>query len=76
MKIDIIKTGFQFAVSLKPLINSDKQAQTKLTDEEVFKTIKHGRKNQRGEQAMDPFATELSDKEITEIVAFVRTLAK
>lgn len=55
---------------------TDKKAMAKLTDEEVFKTIKLGRKNSKGEEKMDPFGDALSEKEITELVAFVRTLAK
>jgi mono/diheme cytochrome c family protein len=55
---------------------SDKQAQAKMTDEEVFKTIKFGRKNSKGEEKMDPFGEDMPDKEITELVAYVRTLAK
>jgi mono/diheme cytochrome c family protein len=48
----------------------------KLSDEEVFKTIKFGRKNKKGEETMDAFGDGLSDKEITDLVAYVRTLAK
>lgn len=55
---------------------SDKAAQAKLSDAEVFKTIKEGRKNAKGEEKMEAFATELSDKQITELVGYVRTLAK
>ena len=55
---------------------TDKERMAKLTDEDAFKTIKNGRKNSKGEDAMDAFAGDLSDKEITELVAFVRTLAK
>ena len=55
---------------------SDKENQAKLSDEDVFKTIKFGRKNDKGEEKMDPFGPDLSDKEISELVAYVRTLAK
>ena len=55
---------------------SDKKNQAKLTDEDVFKTIKFGRKNSKGEEKMDAFGDGLSDPEITALVAFVRTLAK
>ena len=55
---------------------SDKTALGKLSDEEVFKTIKFGRKNEKGEEKMEPFAAEMSDAEITALVAYVRTLAK
>lgn len=55
---------------------SDKQALAKLTDADVFRTIKEGRKNSKGEEKMEPFGDELSDQEITQLVAYVRTLAK
>ena len=55
---------------------SDKPAMAKLTDDEVFKTIKDGRKNDKGDEKMEPFGDDMSDGEITELVAFVRTLAK
>lgn len=58
----------------KDLTNRKEMA--KLTDEEVFKTIKFGRKNNKGEEKMDAFGDGLSDQEIRELVAFVRTLAK
>lgn len=55
---------------------SDKEALAKLTDADVFKTIKEGRKNSKGEEKMEPFGDDLSDKEITELVGYVRTLVK
>jgi mono/diheme cytochrome c family protein len=55
---------------------SDKTALTKLSDEEVFKTIKLGRKNAKGDEKMEPFGDDISDAEITDLVAYVRTLAK
>lgn len=55
---------------------TDKARMAKLTDEEIFKTIKFGRKNKQGEEKMDAFKDGLSDQEITELVAFVRTLAR
>ena len=55
---------------------SDKANQAKLTDEDAFNGIKHGRKNSKGEEKMEPFGDRLSDTEITELVAYVRTLAK
>lgn len=55
---------------------TDKAAQAKLTDEDAFQGIKFGRKNSKGEEKMDPFGKELSDAEITALVAYVRTLAK
>jgi mono/diheme cytochrome c family protein len=55
---------------------TDKAEMTKLSDDEVFKTIKFGRKNKQGEQKMDPFGEDLSDAEIRELVTYVRTFAK
>ena len=55
---------------------SDKAAQAKLTDADAFKTIKEGRKNAKGEEKMEPFGDDLTDAEITALVAYVRTLAK
>lgn len=55
---------------------TDTKTMSKLSDADVFKTIKFGRKNNKGEEKMDAFADGLSDKEINELVAFVRTLAK
>jgi len=48
----------------------------KLTDENIFKGIKFGRKNKDGEDVMDPFKDELNDQDITALVAYVRTLSK
>ena len=55
---------------------SDKQAQERLTDDDAFRGIKFGRKNSKGEEKMDAFGDMLSDKEILELVAYVRTFAK
>ena len=55
---------------------SSKENQAKLTDEDAFNGIKHGRKNSKGEEKMEEFGDRLSDKEISELVAYVRTLAK
>lgn len=55
---------------------SDRPTLAKLSDEELFKTIKLGRKNAKGEEKMEPFGDDISDAEITELVAYVRTLAK
>lgn len=55
---------------------SDKAAMAKLSDDDVFKTIKEGRKNAKGEEKMEPFGDDLADAEISALVAYVRTLAK
>ena len=51
---------------------TDKQAQAKLTDDEAFKSIKNGRKNKNGEERMEGFGGDLSDQEITALVAYIR----
>jgi mono/diheme cytochrome c family protein len=55
---------------------SSRENQAKLTDEDAFNGIKHGRKNSKGEEKMEAFGDRLSDKEITALVAYVRSLAK
>lgn len=55
---------------------TDKAAAAKLSDEEAFKVIKFGRKDKKGEETMEAFGKELSDPEITELVAYVRKFAK
>jgi mono/diheme cytochrome c family protein len=55
---------------------TDKQNQAKLTDEEVFKTIKNGRTDDKGEEKMEAFGDRLSDREISDLVAYVRTFAQ
>jgi mono/diheme cytochrome c family protein len=55
---------------------SDKENQAKLTDEDAFNGIKNGRKNSKGEEKMEAFGDRLSDKEISELVAYIRTFAK
>ncbi|MBL9188964.1 MAG: cytochrome c [Opitutaceae bacterium] len=55
---------------------TDAAGQAKITDAEVFKTIKEGRKNAKGEEKMEAFAGQMSDAEISALVAYVRGLAK
>lgn len=55
---------------------TDAVAMAKLTDAEVFATIKSGRKNKQGEETMEAFGDRLSDEQIKTLVAFVRTFAK
>ncbi len=55
---------------------SDAAAMAKLSDGDVFKTIKDGRTNAKCEEKMEPFGDDLSEAEITALVAYVRTLAK
>jgi|SRR5688572_18392498 len=55
---------------------TDKERQAKLTDEDAFNGIKHGRKNSKGEEKMEAFGDRLSDREISELVAYIRAFAK
>jgi mono/diheme cytochrome c family protein len=55
---------------------TDKSGQAKLSDDDVFRTIKLGRKDKNGDEKMDAFGDELSDQEITALVAYVRNFAK
>lgn len=55
---------------------TDRKAMAKLSDDEVFKTIKFGRKNSKGEEKMEAFGDGLSDAEISALVAYLRGLAK
>lgn len=55
---------------------TNKAGQAKLSDDDVFKTIKEGRKNNKGEETMEPFGDDLSDHEIKALAAYVRTFAK
>lgn len=55
---------------------TDRKAMGKLTDDEVFKTIKFGRKNSKGEEKMEAFGDGLTDPEIRAVVAYLRGLAK
>jgi mono/diheme cytochrome c family protein len=55
---------------------TDKQGAAKLSDDEVFRTIKLGRKDKNGDEKMDAFGSDLSDAEITALVAYVRNFAK
>jgi mono/diheme cytochrome c family protein len=42
----------------------------------VFKTIKNGRTDDKGEEKMEAFGDRLSDGEISDLVAYVRTFAQ
>lgn len=55
---------------------TDGKTIAKLTDADIFKTIKFGRKNSKGEEKMDAFADGLSDQEINALVALVRSMSK
>jgi cytochrome c6 len=50
--------------------------QKTFTDDQAFKDVKFGFKDADGNVRMKPFADKLSDAQIKELVAYVRTLAK
>lgn len=54
---------------------SDPKVQAELKDAEAFKAIKEGLKDKKGKQAMKP-AEDLSDAEIKELVAYMRSFKK
>ncbi len=55
---------------------SDRSSAGKLSDAELFQTIKFGRKDKKGEETMEPFGKDLSDAQITELAAYVRRFTK
>ena len=55
---------------------TDRQGVAKLSDDEVFRTIKNGRKDKSGDEKMDAFGGDLSDSEITALVAYVRKFSQ
>ena len=55
---------------------TDPQKQAKFTDEQMFKTIKEGVKDQQGKITMKPFGEVLKVDEINEMIAFIRAFKK
>ena len=55
---------------------TDPQKQAKFTDEQMFKAIKEGVKDQQGKTTMKPFGEVLKVDEINVMIAFIRTLQK
>jgi len=51
---------------------TDRKVQASLTDKEITETIKNGRKG----TMMPPFGSQLSDKQIQELVLYIRSLKK
>ncbi len=52
------------------------EGQAALTDEAIATAIKDGLVNEEGKKVMMPFGNKLSDEEVTEIVAYFRSLKK
>ena len=55
---------------------TDPKVQGELKDEEAFKRVKEGVKDDKGKDRMKPFADKLSDDEIKALVAHTRTFKK
>jgi mono/diheme cytochrome c family protein len=55
---------------------TDRNGAGKLSDQQIFETIKLGRKDKNGEETMEPFGKQLSDREMTELVAYVRRFTR
>ena len=54
---------------------TDAKVQAEMTDDKAFKSIKEGQKV-NGKEAMKPFADQLSDDEIKELIAHIRKFKK
>ena len=52
------------------------EAQAKVTDEAIAKSIKEGLKNEAGKKVMLAFGKKLSDPEVAELLTYFRTLKK
>jgi cytochrome c6 len=61
-------------LKLKDYTKAD--AQASFTDEEAHKAIKDGVTNSAGKKTMNPYSEKLSEQEITDLVAHVRSLKK
>lgn len=55
---------------------TDLEYQKKLTDEQMFKQIKMGMKDEDGKEKMKAYGDKLKDEEIKALVAYVRKFAK
>lgn len=61
---------------LRIVDHTDPKTQAKYTDEQMFKAIKEGVKDEKGSIKMKANREELTDEEIKTLVAYVRTLKK
>lgn len=55
---------------------TDTKVQESLTDEEIFKATKEGVKDDKGKERMKGYGETLSDAEISDLVAYIRKMAK
>lgn len=60
----------------KVLDLTDPKVQALYSDAEMFDQLKNGMKSKDGKELMKPYGDKLSDAEMKDLVAFVRTLAK
>lgn len=67
------KTVVGGKLKIKDYTTADGQ---KFSDEEAHKAIKEGVKNAAGKEVMKGFADKVSDAEITDLVAHIRSLKK
>ena len=56
--------------------HTDAKVQAAYSDKQAVDNLKKGMKSDKGKVQMKPYAEKLSDAEITELIAFVRKLAK
>lgn len=67
------KTAVGGKLKIKDYTTADGQ---KFSDEEAAKSVKEGVKNAAGKEVMKGFADKLTDAEITDLVAHIRSLKK
>lgn len=66
----------KIGIKLKLRDFTSAEVQKEFTDEQAFDAIKNGIKNEKGDKfTMNAFGEKLSDEEITEMVAFVRSMS-
>ncbi len=55
---------------------TDAKVQKAYTDDQAFKHLKEGMKDDKGKEQMKPYGDKLSDAEIKDLIAYVRKFAK
>ncbi len=61
-------------LAVKPRNHSDDAQMSKLSDDQIFKTVKEGGKAVGKSELMPPWGAALKDSQIRDLIAFVRTL--
>jgi mono/diheme cytochrome c family protein len=64
------------ALNPKPRDHTDKEYMSKLSDEDIFKTVKNGGASVGKSPLMPAWGATLKDDQIQDVVAYVRTLSK